>query len=258
MRHATAVLGILLAGLLFLPLFALVVGTTPGDLMAAASHPTFAPALWLSIKTTIVSVCVIAVCGTPLAWWLAKTNSGWSKAISLVVDLPIIMPPAVVGVALLMTFGREGLFGPALAAIDAAVPFTTLAVIIAQVVVAAPFFVQSAANAFRKVEMDTLLVARSLGATPTQAMLKVAIPVALPGLIAGVSMAWARALGEFGATLLFAGNMPGTTQTLPLAIFNALESDVSLAVVMSLVLVAIGGLMLAALRLGGSALGRSQ
>jgi molybdate transport system permease protein len=113
-------------------------------------------------------------------------------------------------------------------------------VVIAQVVVSAPFFVQTAANAFRKVDLDLLIVARTLGASPRAAFFRVAIPVALPGLIIGTSLAWARALGEFGATLLFAGNMPGTTQTMPLAIYSAMESDVRVAVAIALVLAGLG------------------
>ncbi len=250
MKVASTTFAILLGGLLLLPLIALLLASSPTAVASAVEHPSFAPALWLSLKTTILSLFIIVVCGTPLAWWLSKAKGAWPKAASVIVDLPIIMPPAVVGVALLKTFGREGTFGPMLDAAGINIPFTTAAVVIAQVVVASPFFIQAAANAFRKVDEDTLIVARSLGATPAQSVMKVAIPVALPGLVAGASLAWARALGEFGATLLFAGNMPGTTQTMPLAIFNALESDVDLAVVMSLVLVAIGALLLVTLRLG--------
>src|SRR5690606_27028473 len=128
------------------------------------------------------------------------------------------------------------------------VPFTESAVILAQLVVSAPFFVQAAANAFRKVDADMMIVARTLGASQGSAFLRVAVPVALPGLVAGASLAWARALGEFGATLLFAGNMTGKTQTMPLAIYSALEADVRLAVVFSLVLAGVGVLLLAGIR----------
>jgi molybdate transport system permease protein len=129
------------------------------------------------------------------------------------------------------------------------VPFTQVAVVLAQVVVAAPFFIQAAASAFRKLDRDTLIVARTLGASPTGAFVRVAVPIALPGLVVGTSLAWARSLGEFGATLLFAGNMTGTTQTMPLAILTALESDVRISVVFSLVLAAMGALLLFSLRI---------
>jgi molybdate transport system permease protein len=128
------------------------------------------------------------------------------------------------------------------------VVFTTTAVILAQVVVAAPFYIKAAASAFAEVDPELLTVARSLGATPAQAIARVALPMAWPGLFAGASVAWARALGEFGATLLFAGNMMGKTQTMPLAIFGALEVDVQLAIVFSLLLVALGALLLGALQ----------
>jgi molybdate transport system permease protein len=126
-------------------------------------------------------------------------------------------------------------------------------VLLAQIVVSAPFYVQAAANAFRRVDIDVLIVARTLGASPNAAFFRVAVPIALPGLVVGMSLAWARALGEFGATLLFAGNLSGRTQTMPLAILTALESDVQLAVVFSLVLAAMGGLVLVGLRLAPSA-----
>jgi len=243
-----ALFGVTLVGLLVLPFVALAISTPVGDLSAGAAHPLFVPALLLSLRTTLMSLIVILVLGTPLAWWLASSHSRAARVTEVLVDLPIVIPPAVVGVALLQTFGRQGLLGPTLDAAGISVPFTESAVVLAQVVVSAPFFVQAAANAFRKIEPDMLLVARTLGAAPPMAFLRVAVPIALPGLLVGASLAWARALGEFGATLLFAGNMPGRTQTMPLAIFSALESDVRLAVVFSLVLAAVGVVLLLALR----------
>lgn len=238
--------------LLLLPPFALATSVSLADIQAALASPRFAPALILSVTTTAVSVVVIVGAGLPIAWWLATSTSKWVRAVEVVVDLPIVIPPAVVGVALLQTFGRRGLLGPALDAAGLSVPFTTSAVVLAQTTVAAPFFIQGAANAFRKVDLDLLVVARTLGATPLDAFIRIAVPVARPGLVAAATLAWARALGEFGATLLFAGNMTGRTQTMPLAIFSALEADVRLAVVYSLVLCGMGGGLLLALRwLGG-------
>jgi molybdate transport system permease protein len=258
-------LGGLLVVLLALPLLALAVSASPADLRAGAASPLFAPALALSLRTSALSLAITVLLGTPLAWWLATTRTRLARAVELFVDLPIVIPPAVVGVALLQTFGRRGLLGPALAGLGISLPFTEPAVVLAQVVVSAPFFVQAAANAFGKVELDLMIVARTLGASPTAAFLRVAVPVALPGLVVGASLAWARALGEFGATLLFAGNLPGTTQTMPLAIFTALESDVRVAVVFSLVLTGLGALLLLGLRVAptavlsvGSRLGRGR
>lgn len=249
LRLLGSLLGGLLLLLLLLPLAALALSATPAELWAGVRSERFGPALWLSLRSTAISLGLVLLGGTPVAWWLASSSSRLRPAVELVVQLPIVIPPAVLGVALLQTFGRRGLLGPLLTPLGLGLPFTEQAVVLAQIVVSAPFYVQAAANAFRRVELDLLVVARSLGASPTAALARVALPVALPGLIAGASLAWARALGEFGATLLFAGNLPGRTQTLPLAIFTALESDVRVAVAFSLVLAAVGAGLLLALRL---------
>lgn len=160
-----------------------------------------------------------------------------------------MIPPAVIGLALLQTFGRMGFVGAWLSTKGIFIAFTPAAVVLAQVTVSAPYFIQAASNAFREVTPDTLVVARTLGASSSTAFLRVALPIALPGVVVGASLAWARALGEFGATLLFAGNLPGHTQTMPLAIFYALESDVRMAVVLATMLVGLGGVLLLSLRL---------
>jgi molybdate transport system permease protein len=245
---AGGVLGGTLLLTLGLPFFVLATTATLTEVHDGLTHPLFLPALALSLRTTLVSLSITVVLGSPIAWWLATSNSRLTRPAGILVDLPIVIPPAVVGVALLSTFGRQGALGPILNAAGVQVPFTEKAVLLAQVVVSAPFFVQAASNAFRKVDVDMLVVARTLGASEFQAFLRVALPASLPGLVGGASLAWARSLGEFGATLLFAGNLPGTTQTMPLAIFTALESDVRLAVVFSLALAAIGATLLFALR----------
>ncbi len=231
-----------------LPLLALALSTSPAELAAGVRHPAFGPALWLSLRTTVVSLAVTVACGLPLAWWLATSRSRWVRVVEVVVELPIVLPPAVLGVALLQTWGRRGLLGGVLESLGVTLGFTPAAVVLAQVVVSAPFFVQAAANAFRTVDSDTMIVARTLGAGPLQAWTRVALPIAAPGIAVGASLAWARALGEFGATLLFAGNLPGSTQTMPLAIYAALETDVTLAVVLSLVLAGAGALLLLGVR----------
>ncbi len=225
-------------GLLAVPLIALAGASSPAEIIAGARHPLFAAALWLSARTTLVSLVIIVVAGTPLAWWIATRAGRRSRLVATLVDLPIVVPPAVMGIALLETFGRQGLFGPVLSSLGVQVPFTTTAVVTAQIVVAAPFYVQAAAAAFHGVDHELLIVARTLGQSRGGAFMRVAAPLALPGIIAGAALAWARALGEFGATLLFAGNFPGSTQTLPLAIYTALESDARVAVALALVLVA--------------------
>ena len=247
-----SVLSLVLVTLLILPMIALASSASPGDVRVGLESPLFAPAMWLSVRTTLVSLGVIISTGTPLAWWLATSESRTARVVELLVDLPIVIPPAVIGVALLQTFGRVGLLGPPLAALGLDVAFTWRAVVLAQIVVSAPFYVQAAANAFRKVDLDVLIVARTLGASPARAFLRVAVPIARPGLVVGASLAWARALGEFGATLLFAGNLPGRTQTMTLAILSALESDVRVAIVFSLVLAALGTVLLVSLRFAPS------
>lgn len=230
------------------PLLALAGTSSPSDIVAAARDPLFAPALWLSARTSIASLGIIVVAGTPLAWWLARTHGRGIRAAGVLVDLPVVIPPAVMGIALLQTFGPNGLLGPALASLGTRLPFTTAAVVVAQVVVSAPFYVQGAAAAFRRVDDDLLIVARTLGQSPAGAFLRVAVPLALPGMVAGAALSWARALGEFGATLFFAGNFTGSTQTLPLAIYTALESDIRVAIALALVLAAASILLLVPLR----------
>jgi molybdate transport system permease protein len=240
-----AVLGSALAALLVLPTLALVLTAAPGDVVAGFRHPVAVPALLLSLVTTAISLVLVVVLGTPLAWWLARAQGWVAHTVETFVALPVVIPPAVAGIALLLTFGRRGLLGPALAAAGCSVSFSTAAVVLAQVFVAAPFFLQAATAAFRAVDESFLVVARSLGASPARVFFRVALPLAKGGLVSGAAMAWARALGEFGATLMFAGNLTGRTQTLPLAIYTALESDVRAAQALSLLLVLVAfGLLL--------------
>jgi molybdate transport system permease protein len=226
------ILGATLLGCLLLPIAALGLTSSPRALLAALAHPLVLPALWLSTWTSGLALVLVVVTGTPLAWGLARARGPWARVIETAVELPIVIPPAVVGIALLLVFGYEGLLG----GLPLALPFTPAAVVMAQVVVAAPFYVQSAAAGFRAVDDDLLLVARTLGASPRRAVLRVAVPLALPAIVNGAALCWARALGEFGATLLFAGSYPGRTQTMPLAIYAALETDVRVATAIALVL----------------------
>jgi molybdate transport system permease protein len=238
------VLSILLLILLVLPLVALSISATPREIWWSVRRPVFLPALWLSLRTTTLSLLFIVLSGTPLAFWLATTSSRAARWVTALVSLPIVVPPAVLGVALLQTFGQRGPLGPLLSGMGVELPFSEPAVILAQVMVAAPFYVQAAAGAFRKVDADHWIVARTLGASPRGAFYRLALPIALPGLVGGAALAFARALGEFGATLLFAGNMPGRTQTMPLAIVTAMESELSVAIAFSLVLLGFGAVVL--------------
>jgi molybdate transport system permease protein len=252
-RAGRALLG-LAAGALFallaFPLLALLLGSPPGRLVRGLADPVVLPAAALSLITTAVSLALIVGCGTPLAWAVARgSGRGW-RAVETVAELPAVLPPAVAGVALLLAFGRRGLLGPALSAAGVGLPFTSAAVVVAQSFVAAPFYLQAAIAAFRRLDPDLVLVARTLGAPPARVFLTLAIPTARPALAAGAALAWARALGEFGATLMFAGNMPGRTQTLPLAIYTALESDLQAAQSLSILLVAAAVAVLVGARAG--------
>ena len=233
---------------LTLPLLALLLSVSVEGVWAGLNHRLFAPALTLTLRTSAVSLALTLLLGVPLAWWLASAQGRLARAVSVAVTLPIVLPPAVLGVALLQAFGRRGLLGEPLEALGLSLPFSEGAVVLAQLSVAAPLFVRAATAAFQSINPELMLTARALGASPREALLRVALPVAKPGLIAAASLAWARALGELGATLLFAGNMSGRTQTMSLAIFSALELDLSLALALSLVLMLIALLALSLTR----------
>jgi molybdate transport system permease protein len=251
-----AALGALSGGLLLLialPLAGLLFTASPRELLTGLGDPLVAPAVRLTLMTTTISVVVIVACGTPLAWILAGRRSRVFRIVETALELPVVLPPAVAGVALLLAFGRRGLLGPALASVGVGLPFSRAAVVLAESFVAAPLYLQAALAAFRRVDPDLLLAARTLGASRPRVFFRVAIPLALPGLASGATLGWARALGEFGATLMFAGNMTGRTQTLPLAIYTALESDLRTAQSLSLVLVAVAFALLVGLRAGARA-----
>lgn len=232
----TIVLGLGLLAVLLLPLLALALGSSPTELYQALTHPVVLPALALSARTSVTSLAIVVITGTPLAWMLARSRHRGARWLETVLELPIVIPPAVMGVALLLAFGRQGLVGSWLHAWGLSIPFSSTAVVLAQIAVAAPFYVRSAVAGFSAVDEDLLLVARTLGASRTRVLLRIAVPLALPSLLGGAALCWARAVGEFGATLLFAGSFPGTTQTLPLAIYAAFETDVQVAAAIALVL----------------------
>jgi len=234
-----ALAALLMVGVLAVPLVALVLSTTPDDLLDGLRHPLALAALRLSLLTTTVSLACTLLLGTPLAWWMARHPGPLERAVATLVQLPIVVPPAVSGLALLLAFGRRGLLGPLLERAGWALPFTTAAVVLAELFVSAPFYVQSAAAAFRRLDEDLLWAARSLGAGPARRFFTVALPLSRPGVVTGAALGWARALGEFGATLMFAGNLTGRTQTLPLAIYTALESDLRPAKALSVLMVVV-------------------
>ena len=224
---------------LVVPVVALFVTGSPTDWLSGLRHPITVPALLLSLTTTALSLAVLVAFGTPLAWWLGRSDARVARLLETVVQLPIVVPPAVAGLALLLAFGRRGLLGPLIEGVGLDIAFSTTAVVLAQVFVAAPFYIQAATAAFAGIDEKLLVVARTLGARPATVLFRVALPLARRGLVAGAALAWARALGEFGATLMFAGNLTGKTQTLPLAVYTALESDVRAAQALAVILVVI-------------------
>ena len=222
-----------LLAFLLLPIVALFVTSGPAAWLAGLRHPLTAPALLLSLTTTLISLAIIVVFGTPLAWWLARTDTRAARAVETFVQLPIVIPPAVAGLALLLAFGRQGLVGPWLLAAGIDSAFST-----------------TATSSFAALDPNLLIVARTLGASPTRVLVRIALPIARRGLVAGAALAWARALGEFGATLMFAGNLSGRTQTLPLAVYTALESDIRAAQALAVLLVLVAMALLFLLRRG--------
>lgn len=195
-------------------------------------------ALLLSLTTSAVTAILIVLIGTPLAYWLAYSEFRGKRVVDTLVDLPVILPPAVAGVALLMTFGRLGLVGKYLSAAGISIPFTTTAVVLAQSFVAGPFYVRQARVGFESVPRQLMMASLTMGASPLRTFLRVTAPLASHAILAGLVMAWARAVGEFGATLMFAGNLQGVTQTMPLAIYTNMETNMNAAIVLSVTLVA--------------------
>lgn len=219
------------------------------DTLAVAGRPVVAEALRLSGLTSLVTLALTLVLGTPLAYILARWRFPGRSLLDTMVELPIVLPPAVAGIGLLMAFGRRGFLGPALAAAGITLGFTTAAVVLAQFFVAAPFYVRAARVAFTSIDQELEIVSKTLGVSDWATFWRVTVPVAFPGLLTGAVMSWARAVGEFGATIMFAGSFQGRTQTMPLAIYSALESDLDAALVIAGILVVTSFGTLALLRL---------
>jgi molybdate transport system permease protein len=213
-----AVLGL---ALLVVPLTALVGRVDPSRLWADITSPAALSALALSLQTALLATAVCVVIGVPLALVIARAGARTAAALRAVVTVPLVLPPMVGGVALLFLFGRNGWLGPALAEVGIRIPFTTTAVVLAQTFVALPFLVLALEGALRATGVGYETTAAALGAGRWRILWRVTLPLAAPGLVAGVVLCFARAVGEFGATALFAGNAPGTTQTMPLAIYTA-------------------------------------
>ncbi len=231
-----------------MPLLALVwraATQDPGHL----ADPAIAAAVRLSLVTSAVSIVVVLVLGTPLAYVMARYRFPGKALVQLVIDLPIVLPPMVAGIALLMAFGRQGWLGAPLSVLGISLPFSTTAVVIAQAFVAGPFYVRSATIGFASVERSVREAAAVEGASQLEIFRKIEIPLAARSLASGTILAWARAVGEFGATIFFAGNRAGVTQTMPLLIFVGFETEIEVAIALSVVLIVMAAAVLGALRL---------
>lgn len=237
------------AGLILLPLVALLIRAPWGSLSEILVDGPVVTAMWLSIRTATVATLISVILGIPLAWLLARSKLRGTALLRAFVALPMVLPPVVGGVALLTLLGRRGILGQYLDAwFGVTIPFTTTAVVIAQVFVALPFLVLSVDGSLRARDNRLEDIAATFGANRWQAFRRITIPITLPAIGAGAVLAFARSLGEFGATITFAGNYPGTTQTMPTAIYLAMESDPEVAIAMSVILVSISAFVLIILR----------
>lgn len=239
--------------LLFLavPVVLLVARTTPRAVALAFQSRETQSAIVLSLATSVAALTVTIVLGTPLAFWLSRSRSRLAVIAETLVDLPTVLPPSVAGVALLLALGRNGPVGAWLEAAGLGVAFTPAAVVLAQVFVASPYFVRAARAGFASVGTDLREAARIDGASTWGLLRFVLTPQAAPSLLAGAAMSWSRAIGEFGATIIFAGNLPGRTQTMPLAVYIGFENGLDHALVLSTVLISLSLLVLLAVRLLG-------
>jgi molybdate transport system permease protein len=253
MRHAfTAVAAgaaALALAFLVLPVVALFLKVPPGDLWHALGTPAARDALVVSVKTSAIAHAAVLGVGTPAAWALARHRVPGRSVVLSLIELPLVLPPAVAGIALLVTFGRFGLLGGALDFLGVRLAFTQAAVVLAVAFVESPFYLRGAIASFEAVDETLVEAARTLGARPFRVFRRVALPLAAGGLAAASALALARGLGEFGATLLFAGSLQGVTQTLPLAIYAQFEADLDVALAIGALFVLFGAIVLLALKL---------
>lgn len=236
---------------LALPIVAIFVEAGPGEIVSAFSDDDSRAALWLSLETTLASLALILAFGTPAAYLLASREFRGRLLMLTVIELPLVLPPAVAGIALLAAVGPGGLLGGTLDDLGIRLVFETAGVIVALTFVSAPFFIRQAQASFAALDQRVIEASRTLGSGEARTFARVAVPGALPGLAAGAVLAWARALGEFGATLLFAGSLERVTQTAPLEIYERFASDFDAALALSGVMVVASGALLLSVKLVG-------
>jgi molybdate transport system permease protein len=231
---------------LALPLIAIF---TQGSLREGLRQPGAWTALKISFETSAISLALMIVFGTPIAYVMATSEFVGKTLLTTLFELPLVLPPAVAGLGLLMAFGRFGLVGPQLSALGIEIPFTKAAVVMAMTFVASPLYVRQAISSFAAIEPDLLDASRTLGGGPAKTFLRVAVPVASPGLGAGGVLAWARAVGEFGATILFAGSLAGVTETAPVAIYLGFAQSLDQALALGALLIAVSAIVLVSAKL---------
>jgi molybdate transport system permease protein len=236
-------------GFLLLPILAIFVHVSPGTLVAQLSNPVVGDALLVSLKTTLIAQALVLLLGTPTAYLLATRRFPGRALLVTLVELPLVLPPAVAGIGLLAAFGRFGLLGSTLHAAGITLPFTQAAVTMAVAFVASPLYIRQAIAAFESVDPNLLAASRTLGAGPARTFFRVALPLARGGLAAGEALAFARGLGEFGATIMFAGSLQKVTQTLPLAIYAEFDVDFDVTLAISALLVLVSAALLVTLKL---------
>jgi len=220
-----------------LPILAIFIKTPFDSLLSNLREENAAKAIGLSLFTAFTTTAITVVFGTPVAYLLSQKKSRIYRVVDTLVDLPTVLPPAVAGVALLMAFGRKGIFASWLTQYGISIPFTTIAVIMAQTFIAAPLFIKSAMISFSGIEKELKQAAALDGANRWQIFRYIVLPLSWMGMLSGCVMTWARALGEFGATIIFAGNFPGRTQTMPLAIYIGFEIELNVALTLSVILI---------------------
>jgi molybdate transport system permease protein len=244
---------------LVLPVVAVFTNVPPGRLLSSLGDASSTAALKLSLETTLIALAVIVAVGTPAAYLLGTRSFRGRALIITLVELPLVMPPAVAGIALLAALGPEGILGGVLGDAGVHLVFATAGVVVALVFVSAPFYIRQAQASFQALDPRLIDASRTLGSGEGATFLRVAAPLALPGLVAGLALAWGRALGEFGATLMFAGSVTGITQTAPLAIYDQFSSNFPAALALGAVLVATSAGLLLAVKLipGADSLARA-
>jgi molybdate transport system permease protein len=237
---------------LAVPVIAVFANTAPGELLDSLGDASARDALLLSLQTSTIALALIVLLGTPAAYLLATRRFRGRALVIAIVELPLVLPPAVAGIALLASLGPNGILGGLVEDAGVQLVLATAGVVVALAFVASPFYIRQAQEAFAAIDPRLLEASRTLGASEARTFLRVALALARPGLLTGAALALGRALGEFGATLMFAGSFRGVTQTVPLAIYERFGTDFTGALALSAVLVAVSAALLASIKVLGA------